>query len=208
MSVKFFTIKFFLDDILSRSTNRGGAHYVGPFKSFWVSSASGDFDCNIVINPKDDSSDGLPLRLNQCQALEEKAEEACIETKVAQPGAWIKITFAQDDSMSVGSVAVTVNGRVSIDEGIVTPQSKVTVTSVATLVLPADENRLVADFQFKSGSGKVYVGSLAELNDADFANLCHDADAGEDFDIPGPAAVYMKSVGGSNIYSLKQGRKV
>lgn len=206
MSSKFFTQRFYLDTPLARAKNRGGEHYVGPFKSFWVSDASdSNFQAQLIIDPRDDAGSGLPLRLNQCQSLEEKALEACVESSVAQPGAWIDITFAQDDKMDVGSVSISVNGKVAIDEGSLSPQSKVTVTSVAAQILDSDDERKIARFQYKSGVGKVYVGSQAELADPDFANICHHVDAGDDFELSGSGAHYAKSVGGDVVFSLRKG---
>lgn len=206
----FFTQRFYLDTPSDRSRGRGGENYVGPFKSFWVSDTnSTSFSADLLINPIGSSDNrGIPLRLNQCQSFENRPDGACLEFSIAQPGVWIEITFSLNETIQVGSVAVNLSGVVSINEGELNPQSKVTVTSAISEILDNDEDRLNAKFQYKSGTGIVYVGSNTELSDPDFANICHEVQPGDDFEIPGGGSHSAKCVGGTNIYSLRKGKKV
>lgn len=196
--MNFFTRRFYLDNPADRSKSRGGEFYVGPFKSFWVSDTNNaSFQCDLVINPTTSNDDrGIPLKLNQCQAFREKPESACLEFKTAQPGVWIDITFAQEDSISVGSVAVSLTGKVGIDEGSTHGSIVVPVDFVApTLIFAANGNRKKGTFQNK-GPNSVWVGnnSAAELTNADFQNICEEVIPGASFEWKNTGSLYGLTV--------------
>lgn len=204
MSAKFFTRRFFLDSPIDRYTNKGGSHYIGPFTSFWVSNAKkSGFKASIVINPREDRAEGLPLRLNQCQSIEGKADEACIEFDLAQPNDWIDITFSQDDKISVGSVVVETKGSTAIVEGSSYLSSKVTVTAVTSEIVPSNDARLKASLQHKSG-GSIWIGNPSELANADYKNICHEIKAGDILELRNSGSLSAKSDAGSVIFSLIQ----
>lgn len=205
MSQKFFTRKFFLDSPIDRYTNRGGDHYIGPFTSFWVSNTNNSkFQADIVINPREDRSKGLPLRLNQCQSIEGKANEACIEFSTAQAGTWIEITFSQDDRISVGSVVVDSSGKSSISEGSNHSSSKKTVSTVTAELLPAKDNRAVATLQYKSG-GSIWIGNPTELSDPDYKNICTEINSSNSpFEWRNSGALFAKTDAGTVIFSCME----
>lgn len=172
--MQFFTRRFYLDSPANRSKNRGGEFFVGPFKSFWVSATNNSsFQCDLVINPTGSSDDrGIPLRLNQCQAFGDKPDSACVEFTVAQPGVWIDITFAQDDSISVGSVVVESSGSSVISEGSSHSSVKVDLpVNVVTQIIPNNDKRAVTVLQLKTG-GAFWIGNPDELNDANWKDRC------------------------------------
>lgn len=176
MSQKFFTRRFFLDTPINRFTNRGGDHYIGPFRSFWVSDTNNSsFKADLVINPREDRGRGIPLRLNQCQAIgetvDDKAEEACIEFETAQPGVWIDITFAQDDKISVGSVVVESSGATILIGGSSFTNDKFAVTDAGQVLLPASDQRAKGEI-YNQTEETFFVGSQAKITAPDFAETC------------------------------------
>jgi len=190
--------------------NRGGDHFVGPFKSFWVSRASQiDFEADIVINPTSDRGRGLPLKLNQCQSIgdgkDDKAESACVEFETAQPGVWIDITFAQEDRIDVGSVVIDLSGEVAIIDGVGYESEKVSLPNTTlTMILPADDTRIVSSLQCKSG-GVFWIGkgTAAELSHADFKNICHKVVLAVDqtFEWKNKSALYAYTDAGASVFS-------
>lgn len=211
MSQKFFTQRFYLDTPVNRYTQRGGAHFVGPFRSFWVSDAKdSSFKCDIVINPTDEQGRGMPLRLNQCQAIgkgeEDKAQGGCIEFDLAQPGKWIEITFAQDDVIQVGSVAISINGKVEISEGSSHASiRKDVLNNTTTELIPASDQRVLAVLQLKSG-GTFWIGTPTELANADYKNICRQISLSplDTFEWRNSSALNVKTDSGALIFSLMQ----
>ena len=210
MSSKFFTQRFYLDTPTNRYTKRGGENFVGPFRSFWVSKTnSSNFECDLVINPIEESGRGIPLRLNQCQAIADKAVGACVEFTTAQPGVWIDITFAQDDVLSVGSVVVDASGIVTISEGVNHNSVRVDLPNNAiTEIIPADSNGALRSLQCKSG-GVFWIGNPAELANADYKNICHKVTLAIDeiFQWRNTGALNAKTDLGVSIFSLFKGMK-
>lgn len=190
MSQSFFTQRFYLDTPSDRYTRRGGENFVGPFKSFWVSNTNNsNFECDLVINPRNEmSSRGIPLRLNQCQSIEDKPEGACIEFKTAQPGVWIDITFAQDDKLQVGSIVVESSGAVLINGGSIFDNDKYPVTNAAAILLPATDQRASSSIYNQTGEA-FYIGSMEKISAADFMDTCIKIKPGNDipfvWDLPG-----------------------
>lgn len=171
-----WTVRFELDAPLSRYKNRGGSHYVGPFKSFWVSKTNNSaFECNFLVDPTDESGSGLPLRLNQCMTVgkgsDRKAEKGCIETKIAQPGVWIEITFSQNEEIDVGSVVVETSGAVQVVGGNDYSNDSYDVTNAAAVLLPADDQRSRAEI-YNQTDEAIYVGSQTSINHANWMQKC------------------------------------
>lgn len=205
MSSPFFTRRFSLDNVQLRSKGRGGEFYVGPFKSFWVSDASrAGVKADLVINTRDNSDKGLPLRLNQCQSFGNKAEDACIEVLVAQPTDWIELTFSQDEEISVGSVAIDLSGEVVVTEGKAHSSVRVDLPNNAvTEIIPANGLRASSYLQCKSG-GTFWFGNDDELNDADWKNRCQKVVLAveERMEYKNKAALKAKTDAGASIFSL------
>jgi hypothetical protein len=157
-----------------------------------------------VVNTRDNSENGLPLRLNQCQSFGNKAEDACVEVPVAQSGAWIDITFSQDEELSVGSVAIDLTGEVSITEGEAHSSVRVDLPdATVTEIIPASDLRSSASLQCKSG-GVFWIGNEDELEDADWKNICHKVvlAAGENLEWKNKSALMAKTDAGACVFSL------
>lgn len=208
MSAPFFTRRFYLDTVRTRGQGRGGEFFVGPFKSFWVSATNkSSFSAELVINTRNNSDRGLPLRLNQCQAFRamgSKVDDACIEVPVAQPGVWVDITFSQDEELSVGSVAIDLSGEVSIYEGKAHSSARVDLPiNAVTELIPALDTRAISTLQCKSG-GVFWIGNDAELNNADWKNICKKVVLAidEELEWKNKAALKAKTDVGASVFSL------
>lgn len=195
MSAPFFTRRIYLDSVVKRGEKLGSEFYFGPFKSFWISATNNaNFSAEMVVNHRDNSDRGLPLRLNQCQAFENKVENAMIEVPSAQAGVWIDVTCSQDEVLSVGSVSVSVSGIVSIIEGNSHLSAKVTATTAGAILIPADDTRNEVVLQNKSDVS-VWVGNNTanELAHVDWKTICQEIIPGGSLSWRNPASLYGKT---------------
>lgn len=171
-----WTKRFELDVPINRYKERGGSHYTGPFKSFWVSKASSSsFECNLIIDTRNESESGLPLRLNQCMTIgkgtNRKADNGCIEFKTAQAGAWIEITFSMEEEIDVGSVVVETSGAVQVSGGNSYSNDSYAVTDVPSMLLTVDGQRSKAEI-YNQTDEAFYVGNQTSINDVNFMQKC------------------------------------
>lgn len=203
---RFFYKTIYLDNLFSRRIQDGN-HWIGStFKAFRVESYSDEnFELTLVPDPDNGSVEGMVLDKQSWHNFATIPNRGVFENSTAQPGKWVRLLLTTEDPLTSGKVETLVNSRSIKWEGSTSPQSKVTIDSSVDEILDADDNRIIARFQYKSGTGTVYVGSTDELNDPDFANICHQVDPEDDFEIDGTGAHSAKCVGGTNVYSLRKG---
>lgn len=201
IGAKFKVIRFSLDTLRSRYTQGATDHTFGSgIKSFWVCDTNNrDFVAKIVPNYKNDRKEnsGLPLRFNMNQKFSEPVDDACLEFS-AQSGVWVDIAYSESEDISIGNSEITLSGTVSPNEGATFTMAKNSATSSPQVLLPADSDRLKADFQHKSG-GSIWIGSAADLALADYQNICAEIAPGAVVEWWGRGALYYRDAGTNGI---------
>lgn len=205
VGAKFKTIRFDLSTARSRYDQDTSANSFGSgIKSFWVSNTNNrDFIATIVPNFRQDrkQNSGLPLRFNMNQKFQAPVNDACLEF-AAQADVWIEITFSESEDISIGNTDIELSGEVAENQGATIADAKASVTTTKTLILAADDTRIVAYLQWKSG-GDVYVGSSAGVDDADYQNICELWPAGSLVEYRGKGALYGKAATGTVVYQKR-----
>lgn len=175
---KFEVKRFYLDNARSRTTppSTGSEHIFGSIiKSFWVCGWSGDFSAKIVPNfaADRDLSSGLPLKQNLNMPFQVPAADACLEFS-AQPGVWIDVAFSDSEDIQVGSVQASLTATSTVREGNTFSQSTKTVGSSGTFVTLLTANGLRGKGTIRNTDPikTLYLGSQAELNDANYDIIC------------------------------------
>lgn len=174
-SPKFRVKRFYLDTALNRSmvTTSMPNAFGGVIKSFWVCDWSGNFNANFVANHgvDRDLDSGIPLRKNQCLKFNIPAADACIEFD-AQPGAWIDIAYSDTEDIDVGSIVAEVTAATTIREGTSFQNSRIQVDATGVIVCVASGSRGKATIRNCSMTEPLYLGSLADMSDVNFKELC------------------------------------
>lgn len=201
-----FLKTIYLDTVFNRRTQGSTNHWLGSqFKGFAVVATSdSSFSLSIAADPQN-GFDAMPIRDGMYHNYKTLPNDACFENDTPQAGKWVKLWISTEDELTSANLKAIVTSKSIQWEGATAPQSKVTIDSNVSEILDSDDNRNIARFQFKSGTGTLYVGTPAELNDADFANICHEVKAGDDFEIIGSFSQSAKCIGGTNIYSRRKG---
>ena len=176
-SPKFKVKRFNLDEASTRFTQDGRvSHIVGSVVlSFWVCNWSGNFTAKIVPNHEvdRDQDSGLPLRKNQNLSFAVPAANACIEYP-SQPGQWIEIAYSDSEIIDVGTIVAELTSTSTVREGESFNQQAITVAAVApfTVIFPATGARGVGHARTTDATKIMWVGTEAQLNDANYKNIC------------------------------------
>lgn len=176
-SPKFKVKRFYLDQAANRYTADGSkSHVLGSvFISFWICNWSGTFDAKIVPNHvvDRDADSGLPLRKNQNLTLEVPAADACIEY-TSQPGVWIDIAYSDSEKIDVGTIVAELTSTSTVREGETFSQQAITVPATAPFIVifPATGSRGVGHARNTDATKPMWVGTEAQLNDANYKNIC------------------------------------
>jgi hypothetical protein len=206
---RFFRKTIKLDQLFDRNGASDGNHWVGStFKAFAIIGTNdASFKLELVPDPTNGYVRGLPLYDGFFHNFVSIPADAVFENKVVQPGVEVEVLFSIEDELNLGTVRSQRGATTYNSEGSTAPQERIDIDGTIQEHIPANDARVVARLQYKSGTGTVYAGTPAELADPDFANICEQLDPGDDYEHWGSGAVNFKSVGGTNVYSLKQGIK-
>lgn len=201
---KYRVIRFYLDSAADRFTVGVDSHFIGSgIKSFWVCNTNNrNFSAKIVPNPKSDRNkdSGLPLKYNMNISFAYPVHDACLEFS-SQPGVWVEIAFSESEDISVGNSDVALSGKVSPNEGSTYTSAKMSASTTPAILLAADDARLKAVVQHKSGSS-IWVGSQADLNNADYQNICLELPAGSTTEIWTTGALYFRDNSSTAVCSV------
>lgn len=204
---RFFTKKIYLDTIFSRKTQDSSVHWIGStFKSFAViDSNDSNFELSLVPDPDNGSVEGIPLQEGGWHNFTVEPKNGCFENNTVQAGKWVKILISVEDPLTSGKIQAIVTSLSVISEGSYFNQSKVTVSSAPSQIIPANDSRRIARLQYKSGASDVWIGNLSELDDVDYQNICLKIAVGDDFEYRNTSGLYAKTSSGSTVFSLSQG---
>ena len=175
-------------------------------KSLWVCDWSGSFTANLVLNHTVDRDiySGLPLRKNMCVPLAIPVADACLEF-VAQPGVTITIAYSDSEDIDIGSIVAEVAATSYVSDGNTFSQSKKTVGSSSpyTILCAASGSRGVANIR-NNQSDVLYIGSDAELDGADYKDVCQVVEPGKVFRWKNAAEIRGKFETGSKTVAVME----
>lgn len=203
---RFFYRTIFLDTIFDRRSRQGNHWVSGNHTGIKVINTNNkNFQLKYCPNPYVSDSGATPLKKGVPKNFKTPVIDGVFENAVAQPGVWVEIEFTVEDEILGGGDEVTLSGAVAIDQGSLHASTKLTIPAAGTVVeiLPADSDRISANFQFKSG-GSIFVGTPTELADPDYQNICDEWYPGtiiEDYRNKG--SLSAKSPSGDVIYHRK-----
>lgn len=170
--------RFYLDNAAYKTDFQGENQFPFQFKSFWVVDTNNtSFVANMVVNPKGDGGDPLPLRFNMSIPFKYR-QNGCALEWAAQSGVWIDIVFAFDSDILPGYSNQEIGGDVALNEGSAFVDAGVSIANVGTQLLAAVSTRKVATFQNTTGA-PMWIGSLAKLNGANYQTDCERVDSGD-----------------------------
>lgn len=181
-----FTIRFDLSKKISIFEAKNSAHYVGGFKSFWVSaSKSSEFNARIALNPYkgSDAGQSLPLRANMSVDWPYLIDNACIEVPYDQADEWIEITFSDEGKIDVGSSLNRVEVPNNSTYRIGNAEVNVDGTEIVSLPIP---------FRFNDSGAVIKSNGKADCFLVDYQNrfsktasfVFHGSTAGKMFVVP------------------------
>jgi hypothetical protein len=161
---EFKVKRFWLDNISTKDDIGGANIFLTGFKSFWVCATNNSsFVANIVVNPRGDSGQALPLKSNMSMAFSYPQSGCAIEC-LAQPGIWIDIAFAFNSDISPGYIQI-VNSQALAPAFFF--EYLQTVTTTPQILIPVNGTRITCLVENK-GSVPLYIGSLLKLNDIQY----------------------------------------
>lgn len=132
----------------------------------------------MIINPKGDSGDAIPLRLNMSIPFEYRQAGCALEFP-AQAGVWIDIIFAFDSDITPGFTQLDTTGSVIVVEGGNFLESPKVIGITGNDVLaPANSSRKSIAIQNNSGKA-IWIGTPAKLASANYQTDCIRIDSGE-----------------------------
>lgn len=206
---RFYRKRIYLDTKFNRKTQDTKDHWVGSsFKAFAViGSSDSNFELTLTPDPVSNSVEGFPLREGVWHNFTTLPKDACFENATVQAGLWVDVLISTEDSLTSGKIESSLVSQSIAWDGSTSPQLKVTVGSVTSEICDADDERTYSHFQYKSGSDRIYIGTAAELADADYTNICHHILPGDDFEHRGTGALSAKSAGGDVVFSRMKGLK-
>lgn len=202
-----FLKRIYLDTLFSRSSE-GSNHWVGStVKGFRViGSNNAAFDLSIVADPDNGAIQGLPLKYVKVHNYAVIANSAVFENKIVQSGVYVDVLISVQDDLIYTGEDKTAGNAVTVSEG--TNHSSVRVDlplNIPTLILPADDQRVISVLQMKSGA-QFWIGNptAGELNNADYKNICQGLTlaAGDFFEWRNAGALYAKTDVSACIFSL------
>jgi hypothetical protein len=171
--------RFYLDNLATRGDFNSNANaFLSSFKSFWVCDTNNKlFTAKMVVNPKGDTGDALPLKFNMSIPFKYPVA-GCVLEFPSQAGTWIDIAFGTDADITPGFSNVDVSGASRIDEGSSFTDGGVALTSSAAPIFSANSNRKAGLVDNNTGVS-VWIGSQSKLNGANYKTDCQRLDSGD-----------------------------
>lgn len=197
VSSAFKVKRFKLDTAKSKNDFQGDNLFDFAFKSFWIVDTNNTgFIANMIVNPRGDGGDALPLKPNMSIPFEYRQNGCAIECP-AQPGVWIDVVFGYDSDILPGFSNFVATSTSIINEGSTFSDSNPTVDATGTSIICASlTSRNKALIQNKSGVS-IWVGTTANLSGIDYKKKCYQIDHGFTFEWKNKGTLYARVEAGS-----------
>lgn len=177
-----FIKRFYLDKIFNRSTQDNSNHWVGTtLKAFRVIATNNEnFELDITADPDSGSIQGIPLGEVRLHNYTTIAKNAVVENKTIQADVWVDILFSVEDELVWTGAKSSENEKVIVTEGSNHSSARKDINNVVSVLVPANDERVVATIQHKSG-GSIWIGNPLELEGGDYQNICVEITPGQTF---------------------------